>query len=177
MCQTELLQIEKNDLIVIKKKGIGEFIFTELALYISQIFIFFVVAVLSSNMLKDESALVAYMGTKINNNSLQEVGYIIAATIFALGVFSLLARAVEGIAWLESISDEVLNEAPRAVYFFGSSVTGALVAAAIFVHNHPSPGSVGVIHWISMSGIFGLGGFVYGCGLHWFCRRKKYIKK
>ncbi len=175
MSNTETNVVDKSTMVVHKKSTL-QFVFTELALYLSQIFIFFVVAALSSNMLKDESALTSYISGKINDHSLEEVLYIIVATLFALGVLSALAKAFENVAWLESISDEVLNEAPRAIYFFGSSVTGTLIATAIFVHYHPSSDAAGVVRWVLMSLVFGLGGFMYGCGLSWAFRRKRYIK-
>lgn len=175
MCADNPQQDKANSQICFPKKSFWEFVLTELALYLSQIFIFFVVAILSSNMLKDEAALVAYMSGKINAHSLEEVGYILVATLLAIGVFSALAKALENVSWINSISDEVLNEAPRAIYFFGSSVTGALIAAALFLHNHPTADSGDTPYWL-ITLVFGLGGFLYGCGLSWAFRRKQYIK-
>jgi di/tricarboxylate transporter len=170
------VSVNMVDEVTIKKKNAIEFIATEFAVYVSQIFMFFIVAVLTSNMLKDEGALTSYANCKINEHSLEEVGYIIAATLFTIGCLSLLAKNMQSTGWLEALSDEVLNEAPRAIYFFGSSGTGTIIAATLFVHNHPAVKAPTVDKWVVMAVIFGVGAFVYGCGMSYWVKRKTLIK-
>lgn len=173
---TKKISIDPNTTLVIEKKTSFEFIVTELAIYLSQTFMFFVVAALTSNMLRDEASLTNYMNSKINDHSLEEVGYIIVATILTIGILSALARAIKPIGWLEALSDEVLNEIPRAIYFFGSSVTGAIIAAAIFVHNHPVVKAPAVGYWLFMAAVFGFGAFIYGCGMSYAFKQKTHVK-
>lgn len=169
-------RIDPNTTLIIEKKTTSEFIFTELAIYLSQIFMFFVVAALTSNMLRDEASLTNYMNARINDHSLEEVGYIIVATLLTIGIFSALSRIIKFSGWLEGLSDEVLNEIPRTIYFFGSSVTGAMVAAAIFLHNHPSVKAPAIGYWLFMAFVFGLGAFLYGCGASYAFKRKTHVK-
>jgi hypothetical protein len=92
-----------------------------------------------------------------------------------IGILSALARAIKPTGRLEALSDEVLNEAPRAIYFFGSSVTGTIVAAAIFIHNHPAVKAPAVSYWLFMAAVFGFGAFMYGCGLSYAFKRKTHV--
>ncbi len=161
--------------VIIPKKTLTTFILTELLVYISQIFIFFMVAVFASHMLSEEKALVTYVDGKINEHSLSEVGFVILGVTVALGILAMLKQVLSKQDWLEEISEEVLYEASRAIYFFGSSVTGALIATAIFVGQHPAANIPGVAAWVSMSLIFGLGSFAYGCFASWVFKRKRFI--
>ena len=55
------IYVDTNEVLIIKKKTIGQFIGTELAVYISQVVMFVFVAAFTSNMLKDEAALTIYI--------------------------------------------------------------------------------------------------------------------
>lgn len=168
--------VDTTEVIIIKKKTVYEFIATELAVYISQIFMFIVVAVLTSNMLKDETALTNYTKSKLNEHTVEEIGCILVATIFTIGMLSAIAKTIKQSKWLETLSDEVLNEAPRAIYFFGSSATGTLIAVAIFSYNHPTLKAPTAGAWFFLAAFFSLGAFLYGCGISYAFKYKTHIK-
>lgn len=152
----------------------GQFIALEFSVYLSQIFMFFVAAVLSSRMLSDEAALIKFMESKIHEGSTAEAGYILLATLFTLGVFSALAAFLRNTLWLDALSKTVLKEIPRTIYFFGSSVSGTVLAAALFVARNPGVEAPTPKAWISIMLIFSIGAFLYGCGISYGLNRKSF---
>lgn len=164
-----------NENLVIAKKSVLGFFVTEFFVYLSQIFMFFVVAALSSKMLSSETILVEYVNSKISEHSIWEVFYVVLGSIFIVGFIYIIMRLFEQKLFLENLADEVLAEIPRAIYLFGSSSVGGLIASAIFIQIHPDS-SANASKLYFLAGAFGLAVFLYGAGLSYILKRKTHIK-
>jgi hypothetical protein len=139
------------------------FVLTEFLVYLSQIVMFFFVAVLTSNLLRDEKNLLNYMTTRINENTVFEVVATMLAVAATMGIIAGIARAAPASSLLERLADEVLGEAPRTAYVFGSSVTGTLLAAALFMQNHLQVEGPRPQFWLFAAILAAFVGFAYGC--------------
>lgn len=162
--------------VVIAKQTTTMFILTELCVYASQVLMFFFVAVLTSNLLRDEKQLLAYLSSRINENSMFEAAATMLAIAATLGVVAAIARAVPPSSLLQRLADEVLAEAPRTAYVFGSSVAGTLCAAAIFISNHPGAASQPASYWLILAGWSAFIGFAYGCAFAYAFKHRAFIK-
>lgn len=60
------------------KQSLSRFIFSELIVFLSQVTIFFVVAVLTSDFLGSEEKLLAFSKQKINDGSFGELGGVVS---------------------------------------------------------------------------------------------------
>ncbi len=69
------------------------------------------------------------MGERINELSLRELGFSILAIVVAAGLVVMLWY-MTGIDWLGILMIKIVEEVPRTLYFFGSSVGGVLIAAS-----------------------------------------------
>lgn len=171
------IDTDVDDVVVLQQKTPIQFIFSELLIYLSQLIVFFWVTFLVSGSLRDEERLIEYLNTKIGDNSMSEVGYIILATIITFGTILMIVKAAPHSRWLDELADEVLSSISRTIYFFGSSVTGSILAVALYSALNDSNDSPRPEMWLSMSLVFGLGAFLYGCGASYAFKYKKYIAK
>lgn len=114
-----------------------------------------------------------FVNSKINGNSMSELGYVIASTVLILGVLSYLSKAIEQKKWLDELSNEIISSIPRTIYFFGSSITGTLLAVGFFMQVNPGASQVKPELMFGMSFMIGLGAFLYGCGANYVHERKK----
>jgi hypothetical protein len=165
-----------DDFLVIQKQSPRMFIVTELMIYFSQIMMFFFAAALTSNLLRDEKQLVSYMASKINADTIHDTLATMLAIAATVGVIASITKALSNSSWLERIADEVLNEAPRTAYFFGSSGAGTMLAAALFIHYHPQEG-ITSMRWLLMALLYATAGFMYGCMFAYAFKHKTHIKK
>lgn len=172
-----IIDTDIDQVVILHKKTLRQFIFNESLIYLSQIMVFFWVAFLISNSLKNEDALVKFIDTKFNNNSVSEVGHIILATLITLGILTLIAKAVPPTGWLEELAEDVLSSISRTIYFFGSSVTGSILTVALFSKLNPSDKNSDPVFWLSLSLVFGVGAFIYGCATSYMFKHKKFIIK
>ena len=157
------------------------FFVTELFVFLSQIFIFFIVAAFSSDFLRNEDRLVEFATAKINAHTMPEIGLTLLAITVALGVLAFISRIASSTI-VEIISNEVLNEAPRTIYFFGSTISATILAIAIFLSNHPQA----TADTKAASAFFGMSvgaaiiSFAYGCGLSYLLKQRalkdRYLK-
>ncbi len=161
---------------VIQKQTTASFILTELCVYVSQIVMFFFVTVLTSNLLRDETRLVEYINSKINGNTMYEVAATMIAIAATVGIIAAISKAAPKTSLLERLADEVLAEAPRTAYIFGSSVAGIFLASAFFLSNHPETKAPPVGFWLFYGFMAGLAGFLYGCAFAYAFKHKALIK-
>ena len=152
------------------------FVITELCVYASQVLMFFLVAVLTSNLLRDEKQLVNYMTSKVNENTTFEVFATMLAIAATLGIIACIAKAAPETSLLVRLADEVLAEAPRTAYVFGSGVSGTLLAVALYKHWHPEVQSPPVAFWLFAALFSALAGFMYGCLFAYAFKHKAHIK-
>lgn len=171
------IDTDVDQVVILQKKTSFQFIISEILIYLTQIMLFFWVTFLVSGSLNDEIRLVKYVESKINENSLSEVGYIILATLLVLGIIFFIAKAAPATGWLDELADDVFLSISRTIYFFGSSVTGAILAIALFSYLNPDKNNATPAIWLGLSLVFGLGAFLYGCVASYVIRYKKYIAK
>lgn len=145
------------------KAPLSRFIVTELSVYLSQIVMFFLVAVLSSNLLREEKYLVSFMNSRINENTLFDVIATMIAIAATVGIIAGIRKAVPASSLLEKVADEVLSEAPRTAYVFGSGVAGTILAVALFLRNHPEIDAPTPGHLTFIATLWAFTGFLYGC--------------
>lgn len=142
----------------------AEFFITEALVFVSQVVVFFLVAFFTSDLLRNEERLAEFAASKINNNTISELGLTLLAITFALGSITFIKEVAPPSGIIERLSREVLHELPRTIYFFGSSLTAITLATAIFISNHPQPNSKPAV-FVFMSSFSAITAFVYGCGL------------
>ncbi len=135
---------------------------------------FFIVAVMASNFLGDEETLVRFMNSKINDQSFNEVGFMLVAIVVTVGVLTTIASMVRNSSWQELLTREVLRELPRAIYAFGSSVSGPMIAAGVFISKHPNVKAPPLEAWAFVVAFFCLGAFAYGFAISYALNRKSF---
>lgn len=167
---------QSTDVLLVPRKSSTIFVITELCIYASQILMFFFVALLTSNLLRDGKQLESYMTSKVNENTPFEVVATMLAIAATLGIIAGIARAAPETSLLERLANEVLSEAPRTAYVFGSGVSGTMLAVALFTHLHPHIDSPPVGFWLLAALGVALVGFMYGCVLAFAFKYKAHIK-
>ncbi|MDN0084482.1 hypothetical protein QU487_17230 [Crenobacter sp. SG2305] len=167
---------EQNEFLIIPRQTTASFALSELCVYASQIIMFFFVAALSSNLLRDEKQLVEYMNSKINGNTMYEIGATMIAIAATVGIIAAISKAAPRSSLLERLADEVLTEAPRTAYVFGSSVAGTFLAAAFFLSNHPETKAPPIGFWLLYGFLAAVIGFLYGYAFAYAFKHKAFIK-
>ena len=109
----------------------------EVAAYVSQVAVFFLVAILMSNLLQDEKTLAEIINCRVGPGFWREIVCTFFASLAWLGALSVTSACLPSKAWTQIIR-ETLNELPRTIYFFGSSVSGLMLAAAVAEWFHPA---------------------------------------
>ncbi len=155
------------------KQSIGKFIFSEFVIFMSQVAVFFMVAVFTSNFLNSEEKLVSFSEQKINDGSLAELGLTFLAILLVIGCFSALGRIFDN-RHVEYYVNEVLCEMPKTIYVFGSAATGAMLAISLFAHLHPID-EVNAKGFAVLSASFAFTMFIFGCGLSYAFKRKTHV--
>ena len=155
------------------KQSFVSFVFSEFVIFISQVSVFFMVAVFTSNFLNSEESLVKFSEQKINDGSLAELGLTFLAILVVIGLFSALGRIFEN-KYVEYYVNEILCEMPKTIYVFGSAATGAMLAMSLFAYWHPTY-DVNAKGFAVTSVTFALMIFIYGCGFSYAFKRKTHI--
>jgi len=173
---SELPDPTLENALVVPKQTLGVFVVTEFFVYLSQVLMFFFVAVLASNLLRDEEHLVAYLNSKVNAGTLYEVVATMIAIAATVGIIAGITKAVPRSSVLERVADEVLAEAPRTAYIFGSGVTGTMFAVSLYLRSHPQGQGPQAAYVASIALLWALVGFLYGCLFSYAFKHKAYIK-
>jgi len=161
--------------IPVYRKTTPVFILHEFGLYLSQVIVFCIVGIFASDFFKNEDRLVAYANTRINENSGLELLYVLFATLSVIGILKVIDEVIEH-RLLKSLITDVINEIPKIIYFFGSSVAGVMLAIMLFLHNNPSnqkPALKFAVIGVSFAVIM----FIYGAGMSYLLKKKTYIKR
>ncbi len=157
------------------KQSWVKFIVSEFIVFLSQIAVFFMVAVFTSNFLNSEEKLVAFSKQKINDGSLTEIGLTFLAILVVIGFFTTLGRIFDN-KNVDYFVNEVLYEMPKTIYFFGSAVTGVMLAISLFMFLNPTP-EASPQGFGLLTLFFALMVFLYGCGFSYAFKHKTHIKK
>ncbi|MDP2762642.1 MAG: hypothetical protein Q8O64_19950 [Sideroxyarcus sp.] len=136
---------------------------TEFFVFLSQVAVIFLVAFFISDMFHSESRLTEFVNGKINTNTMTELLLTLFAITFVMGLLAI-AKEIIPSSLFEKIAGEVLNELPRTIYLFGSSITAVTAAVATFIYNHPDSTNKPAVGFFTMSVFFALTFFAYGCG-------------
>jgi hypothetical protein len=99
----------------------------EFAVFLAQTAVFFLVAVFLSHFLESRELLNAYTEAKLGKHLMAEFWLTLLGIVVVLGMLSLVAGIAHTNA-LGRLSAEVLQEVPRTIYFFGSTLTGTAFA-------------------------------------------------
>ncbi len=158
----------------VKKQTSGSFIFSELIIFLSQIVIFFVVSVFTSDFLSDEKGLIKYSQQKINDGSLAELGLMFLAIAIVVGGFTIIGEAI-GKESTKRYITAVLYEMPKTIYVFGSGATGVMIAMTLYLYFNPETATADAQGFALTTGYFALMIFIVGCGLSYFFKRKTHI--
>lgn len=141
-----------------------DFIITELFVFLSQVFVFFLVTVFTSDFLRNEERLAEFIKSKINSHTWGELGFTLLAITVALGVIAIIKEMASS-KFVGNIAREVINELPRTIYVFGSSITAMMLAVAVFYYNQPPAASKQAQSFFVMAGLFAIATFTYGFGI------------
>lgn len=155
------------------KQSVVKFVFSEFVVFLSQIAVFFMVAVFTSNFLNSEEKLVAFSEQKINDGSLAELGLTFLAILVVIGLFSALGKIFDN-KCVDHYVNEILCEMPKTIYVFGSAATGAMLAISLFAHLHPTD-EISAKGFAALSLFFAFMMFIYGCGFSYAFKRKTHI--
>ncbi len=155
------------------KQPLLKFILNELVVFISQVTVFFMVAVFTSNFLSSEEKLVEFSNQKMNDSTLSELGLTFLAIFMVTGIFSAIGRIFEN-KYVEHYITEALCEMPKTIYFFGSSATGVMAAISLFVYLHPTA-ETSPKGFTILTVLFAFMVFIYGCSFSYAFKRKTHI--
>lgn len=160
--------------IAVQKKTIPIFFLHEFFLYASQLLVFCIVGLFASDFLTDESRLVQYSQTRINENTTIQFVYIFFATFCVIGFLKVIDQASNS-RLLKNLITDVVQGIPNLIYVFGSSVGGVMMSIAMFLAANPkdpnnalSFGVAGVIFSIIM--------FFYGAILSYWLKKDTHIQ-
>lgn len=99
----------------------------EFSVFLAQTAVFFLVAVFLSHFLESRELLNGYTEAKLGKHLIAEFWFTLLGVVVVLGILSLIAGIAHTNA-LGRLSAEVLQEVPRTIYFFGSTLTGTAFA-------------------------------------------------
>jgi hypothetical protein len=154
-----------------------QFIAIELAAFFFQVLVIFVVTFFISDMFDNSARLNEFLSGKINTNTMKEFFLTLFAVTFCFGLVAI-AKEISSNQFVSAIADEVLNEIPRTIYVFGSTITAVALSAAIVSAGHAPAGSKANIGF-GLAAFFATVFFTYGCGAKALlaAKRKKTAKK
>lgn len=155
------------------KRSFGSFVLSEFIIFLSQIAMFFMVALFTSHFLKSEERLAAFAKQKIGDGTLSELGLTFLAILVVIGLFSAVGKVFDN-KYVDSYVSEVFFEMPKTIYVFGSAATGTMLAISLFIHLNPEEGA-SAPSFAGLSLVFAFIMFLYGCGFSYAFKRKTHI--
>ncbi|PSV88674.1 hypothetical protein [Photobacterium iliopiscarium] len=172
-----MLTLEGKDMEKIEqyKQSPHKFIFSEFVVFVSQIFMFFMVTIFVSNFLNNEDKLINFLNQKINDGTIGDLILSLLAILIVIGLFTTLDRVIDN-KHVKFYIDEVLNEIPKLIYTLGSSVTGSMLATSLFLVLNPNI-EITAIKTATTAISFAFIVFIYGCGFSYIFKRKTHIIK
>lgn len=152
-----------------------KFFTVEFILYCFQVLIGFIVICSSTKLFAYEELTTKILNAKITDSVLPELGWTLFAITVVLGLITLAQKIFD--VKSESILNEVMLEMPRAIYFFGSQMTAAIIALIIAIHYYPSESTLNKKSFLILTAILvSIATFLYGCGLKFTLKRKELSK-
>ena len=157
--------------LVRKSIPFSQFLIDEFLLYIATMVVVFMYAVFKTNTLQDEKALVVFVVQRINSDTMIELALLLFAILVVIGILQIL-RQMTGSERVEGCVREFQHEVPRAIYFMGASLSGALFAVVVFVHQSENSGSL-AYSYATLAIIFSAMIFFLGFIISFFLKRKE----
>lgn len=142
------------------------FVFIEFCIFISQVAVIFFVAFFISHMFSSESRFTEFITSKMNAHTMTELVLTLIAVTLVLGILAIL-KQISSSALLEKIVSEVINDLPRTIYLFGSSITAITLSVAVYINIHPEE-AIKPFKYFASAAFFALSFFTYGCLLKYF---------
>ncbi|HEY5971038.1 MAG TPA: hypothetical protein VIT22_03540 [Pseudoxanthomonas sp.] len=138
-----------------RQQDLPALIILELATSVSQVAIFFFLALFSSNFLMDKATFLEFVNQKINKTTFSEFLFTMLAIVVVSGLMFGLLQATRNNEKISIVAKHVLLEMPRTISIFGSSVLATFLATAIHLHYFPEANSasfgkfflIGVMFW------------------------------
>ncbi|WP_290867850.1 hypothetical protein [Aquabacterium sp.] len=157
----------------------NEFLASEAILFVAQTLTLFVVAVLMSKLLADEKAVVDFLNSKINKDTMTEFWSTLGAIALVVGALSIAKAGANSStsSFLHRIADEITLEVPRIIYASGASITSAVLAGGVFIANHPSVKAPQPAWWFAMAAFFSLFFGGLGIALSYYLKRQTHVRK
>ncbi|ENM5760374.1 hypothetical protein V4V60_004074 [Vibrio mimicus] len=160
------MSVEEKNTVKIRKQ---HFLRKEILVYLSQIYLFFWSAFLSSGSLSNEELLVKYLESVINERSVLTLFYAVLASVITLGTIEFLAKGFKSSENLKMLSSDIAASVGRTMYFFGSSISGGCLAVAVFRFFNPGESTPNLWFFLSLSTGFIM--FLYGYFITLWCNR------
>jgi hypothetical protein len=117
------------------KIDFSEFLIIEIIRYCVLLVIFLAVGNTMSDNLTSKETLLGFVESKVNVHFLLELGLTIFAVVVAAALILLLTTKANLGRLGFSLSDDFLEEIPRTIYLFGSSVSSCLILLKIAFRN------------------------------------------
>ena len=154
-----------------KSISFGHFLVDEIIRYLVTMTIVFIFAVFMTNTLQDEGALTDFVVQRINSDSMIEIMVLLLSILVVIGLLQL-ARQMTDSQRVEGYVREFLQEVPRAIYFFGASLSGALFAIVVFLYMSEDTRSL-ASNYVILALVFSIMVFVLGFTVNFFLKRKE----
>ncbi|WP_039913266.1 hypothetical protein [Cellvibrio mixtus] len=159
----------------VKKHTFNEFLAIESLVYTSQLLIFYLVALFSSNLFRDENLVISFLKSKASTSYLLEMFLTIISTFTVIGILYSATKIITH-PKATAILDSVLCEVPRIIYTIGSSVTAAILSGTTYLHIHSKEEPFPLVSSIFIGLLFFLVMFIYGFSFSYAFNREKVQK-
>lgn len=173
----EAIKLLRQDYTLIERQSFREFLLSEASVYLSQLMMFLLVAVITTNVARDEKALIAAVNSRINANSLVDLIATLIAIMATIGAVYVLKQALTYFPSIDRLLEEVMNELPRVIYVFGSGISGTMFAVSFYIGAHPEEHDLpSLARWNSIAVATAILGFLYGYALSLAIKHKERIR-
>ena len=151
--------------------GGRELLVVELCVFLAQTVAILIVAVFVTDLLSDEARVTKFVMSKLEANSVKDFFLSLFALTSVMGVIAIVQSFAQGELW-SRVSQAILDEFPRTIYFFGANLSALTLVAAIFSMSHPGRNDLGDPVLFLLYSTAGLVFFGYGFALKYFRARK-----
>jgi len=174
--ETYLPKNIREKVLINKKKTVAEFLITEIIIFISQIFIFFLCVLFTSNFLRNEKLLAVFVNAKLKSLDATETIILAFASLTVIGILNLIQRAVPNELFIVKIIDNVINQVPKLFYTLSAWFIGVVLAVICFTQNNPDPTNSSILGYLSSILIMLTFGLLCGTGLAFILNHKNLLK-
>ncbi|MGN7919698.1 hypothetical protein [Lysobacter sp. 22409] len=124
--------MEKSDLKPKEDVSTLQFIGTEGGIFLASVASLYLLIWLSTNQLSTEESVNRVLMSKLQGNTVSDLGYTILALFIVYSPIGLALRYKRG-GMIYRIADAIIDELPRTIYFFGANLTAVSLAGCIYL--------------------------------------------